>query len=635
MTYACELGHQWKGDQAAPAGSCPLCGRDALPPKAPSRVGRHVLAVAGLLVPLVAGWLGWQAWRGTRGHWNYVLRATFANDNGLVATGGLDEQIIVWDRETAQEQLRLRSPLPGVEAICFSPDGKWLAAGCGTYSSFPSYNSRGYAMIRLWSMPAGHETQTRTVTNSRNIQSLTFSPDSKWLACNDAGAVRLIGLQTFSGDETVLRNPDRFGHIRSFSFSPDGTRLIMASSSGTFWLWEVSTGRLLGKRGHLDGTLLVAFVPDGRHFLAASSDTLQLRDLQHPDRLDGWSYRAPMTASLFYLPDANRFLSIDADKKKIDSWDIGHNQCIPEPSVTMGDSLERIAVSSDRRRIAVSSDGRWIANAHDSVNVEIFDAASGRVAQTLQGHFRPDAVFWNMITIIIVTSVLIFGVIGIPTGYFFLRILTAKRKYARHMKAAAARLALSYFDAIHPCMLAHLSDLPMLHMGVSLSAGCVLQGVTDGHEVEVFQYIYRTPRGGESLWYELMLAFPSIPVRLPPLELRPRGIADRFWEGLGAVQIDLSDTATGQEFNRIYDLQGADEPAIRSAFSVPIMEFFTNNPGWFVSSAGGHLLFYYHRPWSFANFLFGDTVPTEGEIQELFEDARRIVGLWRVHRVGD
>jgi WD40 repeat protein len=102
-----------------------------------------------------------------QGHSKGVESLAFSPDGRLLASGGEDRQIKVWDMNG--RQLLTLALTSDVTSLAFSPDGNLLAAG-----------SLGRT-IKVWRLAAAELVKTlRSETIAYN--SVAFSPQGQWLA---------------------------------------------------------------------------------------------------------------------------------------------------------------------------------------------------------------------------------------------------------------------------------------------------------------------------------------------------------------------------------------------------------------------------------------------------------------------
>jgi len=181
----------------------------------------------------------------------------FSADDRLVATAGIDGRVRVY-RVSTGEQVGGFSVHGSLQDLDFSPDGSRLAAAGLT------------GEIALWDPKSGRV--ERRLDHHVAILSLRFSPDGRTIATGDlAGAVDFWDASTGRPAAPPLAGQN--GLVFSVSYSPDGSKLVTASSDGRLRLYDLETGKLIG--APLPGASAAgaaAFLPDGKHVLAAFAD---------------------------------------------------------------------------------------------------------------------------------------------------------------------------------------------------------------------------------------------------------------------------------------------------------------------------------------------------------------------------
>lgn len=301
-----------------------------------------------------------------RGHISGLRDVDFSPDGALVATGGIDESVRLWNAADGAPLLSIADHFRGVYSVDFGPDAKTLLVGTGDMAAF------------IWDL--ADPTTPLILGSGPTIPSAArYSPDGS-----------LVATAAFTNDVSFWNPEDgslitsAYAHTdRSFAlaFSRDGAWLASGSYDNSVVIWNPRTYapvRIL--QGHRGAVNAVAFSPNGGLIATGSSDgTIRVWTLPAGDSVS--------TLSVGY--QVNALIFNDDGTLLIDGGSDGVIRFRDRASGRVLRSLH--GHGHDVTALALSSDARHLASASFDNTARVWDLAAGSAAVD-----QSDA-FWSIV----------------------------------------------------------------------------------------------------------------------------------------------------------------------------------------------------------------------------------------------
>lgn len=198
-----------------------------------------------------------------RRHPGAVSSIVFAEQGRTLVSGCDGGYVKLWDTATGQEKASWKEHRKQIYCVSLSPDGRQLITGGGDWTT----GDPGELLV--WDFPAGR-LRARVAGHKLAVWSIVFTRDGESFAASDSsGAVKLWNAGTLKEERTLQHST----WVRGLALSPDGQTLAVGRGDGAVRLWDTAAWtERAACDGHNSFAFSLQFAPDGATLATSGSD---------------------------------------------------------------------------------------------------------------------------------------------------------------------------------------------------------------------------------------------------------------------------------------------------------------------------------------------------------------------------
>lgn len=244
-----------------------------------------------------------------KGHSDFVQGVAWSKDGASLASASADKTILIWDAlQGGQPQLTLTGHTDTVYSVAWSPDGSLLASASADQT------------VRIWDAQHGGPAKQMLTGHTDTVYSVAWSPDGALIAsASNDGTAKIW--DPLRGGRALHSLDSNSGFVRSVAWSPDSKRVAAASHDQVVTVWNANTSYppAFTLSGPKDVMTSVTWSQDGALLAAGSADhTIAIWDAhQAGPMLNTLTGHSAAITAVAWSPDGTLLASASSDNTVI------------------------------------------------------------------------------------------------------------------------------------------------------------------------------------------------------------------------------------------------------------------------------------------------------------------------------
>jgi WD40 repeat protein len=279
-------------------------------------------------------------------HTDNAVSLAYSPEGQLLASGGSDNVICLWEANSGKEVRRLTGSERWLSQLCFSPDGRVLAAA-----------SHHAEVVQVWNVSDGKQ------LFRLKGGCVAFAPDGKSLAtgCKD----NLIRFWESSTGKELRQFAGHIDEVRCLAFAPNGKMLASGGKDKTVCIWSVANANILHKiKDYQNGVQSISFATDGERIVIGSNGAANVYNAGTGAHIHDLASPKEGIGAILFSPDGTT-IAATSDRRGIRRWDAATGRQLRDltsASWHFDESVGCLAISPDGKQLACATGNRFRSN---------------------------------------------------------------------------------------------------------------------------------------------------------------------------------------------------------------------------------------------------------------------------------